>query len=398
MLGLDGFANMSYKSTPKAVIARDKILSWIQAGRYSPGQKLPSERSIGDELGLNHITVRQGLKELSKAGLVMKRPRVGNFVAEIRNQHLATRISILFPDYMFSSDPVQREQSHEELQEVIACHPVPGVVISGVFQILSQRKYSIAPLYYKKGRCWLDSGEIAVERDARGIILWPDSTIQPQEIEKMLEKNLKVVLLRNAPQLKPLGLFYVDCDFGMAMSQILDKFLKLGHRKIMIVRYTARPDAEVLDGIVSHHFEAGGIKDFEKYIFNIPNRDSKPDYSILDDIFDLGEDFPTAVVVPDEYTAWELFCRCYRKNIKIPEDLSVASLENSSPHVFPVKLSAPDSITLNLRTAKLAAQKLSSLLNGEELIERCAYLRCDVIFTKSVAAPRTKSLSISLKQ
>jgi DNA-binding FadR family transcriptional regulator len=42
----------------------------ILAGRYAPGDALPSERQLSDELGASRHAVREGLKRLQQAGLV----------------------------------------------------------------------------------------------------------------------------------------------------------------------------------------------------------------------------------------------------------------------------------------------------------------------------------------
>ncbi len=375
---------MASTLTPKSIVARDKVLSWIHSGRFAPGEKLPSEQSIGQELGVNHITVRRGLEDLSNAGLVIKRPRVGNFVAEISNQQLVTRIYVLFPDYMSSFLPAGEEGSGEVRR---ATHPVPGIILSQLCQAFSQRKYSITPLFYSPNRFWVDSGAVAVERDAKGVIFYPSHTVKAEEIERILDAGIKVVLLREAPQLRHLGLFYIEQDHGTALSQILDKLLKLGHRNIAMVRFTERPDAQVLDDIATHYFKSAGITDYEKNNFDLSNRDPA-DYGALDKIFDRGENFPTAVVVPDGYVAWEFFSRCYERNIRIPRDISIAALANSNPHVLPFGLSAPDSVAGHIRSANFVADKLSCLLDGEELVERCMHLKNDVVFTKSISSPR----------
>jgi len=53
----------------------------IAAGRYRPGQKLPTEAELSTRFGVNRHTVRRALSDLSDSGLVRTRRGAGAFVA-----------------------------------------------------------------------------------------------------------------------------------------------------------------------------------------------------------------------------------------------------------------------------------------------------------------------------
>ncbi len=53
----------------------------IADGTYAPGDKLPSETRIADELGVNRLTVRRAIEELARAGAVESRQGSGTFVS-----------------------------------------------------------------------------------------------------------------------------------------------------------------------------------------------------------------------------------------------------------------------------------------------------------------------------
>jgi GntR family phosphonate transport system transcriptional regulator len=53
----------------------------ISEGRYTPGDKLPSEAALADRFGVNRHTVRHALSQLVKEGLVRTRRGAGAFVA-----------------------------------------------------------------------------------------------------------------------------------------------------------------------------------------------------------------------------------------------------------------------------------------------------------------------------
>ena len=53
----------------------------IAAGKYRPGDKLPSEAELMYEFGVSRITVRSAVKELEESGLVVRARGKGTFVS-----------------------------------------------------------------------------------------------------------------------------------------------------------------------------------------------------------------------------------------------------------------------------------------------------------------------------
>ena len=64
----------------------------IRAGTYRPGQALPSERTLSDELGVSRVTARKAIERLVELGLVMRRRGSGNYIAPKLDQPL-TRLT-----------------------------------------------------------------------------------------------------------------------------------------------------------------------------------------------------------------------------------------------------------------------------------------------------------------
>ena len=56
------------------------IAASITDGRYTPGQKLPSERELADELGVSRPTIRDAMIALEFQGLVEARQGSGVYV------------------------------------------------------------------------------------------------------------------------------------------------------------------------------------------------------------------------------------------------------------------------------------------------------------------------------
>jgi len=67
--------------TPIWKAIADALRSDLAEGRYSPGDKLPTEAALANRFGVNRHTVRHGISVLVEEGLVRTRRGAGAFVA-----------------------------------------------------------------------------------------------------------------------------------------------------------------------------------------------------------------------------------------------------------------------------------------------------------------------------
>jgi GntR family transcriptional regulator len=68
-------------SLPKYLQLREWLREMIKKGRYSIGERLPSEMALSRMFGINRNTVRQALLQLLDDGLIVKKNGVGTFVS-----------------------------------------------------------------------------------------------------------------------------------------------------------------------------------------------------------------------------------------------------------------------------------------------------------------------------
>ena len=61
---------------------KDSILQKIKSGDWAPGEKVPSEHTLVQELGVSRMTVHRALRELTQMGHLERVHGVGTFVAE----------------------------------------------------------------------------------------------------------------------------------------------------------------------------------------------------------------------------------------------------------------------------------------------------------------------------
>ncbi len=71
----------------KTATAESTIRGWIASGTYQPGDKIPSERTLAEELGIGRTTVRLILVRLVAEGTLQARHGSGYFVPESKREN-----------------------------------------------------------------------------------------------------------------------------------------------------------------------------------------------------------------------------------------------------------------------------------------------------------------------
>jgi GntR family histidine utilization transcriptional repressor len=69
--------------SPQYLKVKTHLREGMASGRWSPGDRLPSEAELVAEFGLSRMTVNRALRELEQEGLVERVQGVGSFVAQL---------------------------------------------------------------------------------------------------------------------------------------------------------------------------------------------------------------------------------------------------------------------------------------------------------------------------
>ena len=99
----------------------EAIRERIRSGELSPGDRLPSERELCNELGLSRGTVRQSLSTLIAEGLVYTRRGKGNFVAA----HKIEQALLSFPSLVLNL----RRGGHKVVTRPLGIFTVPASAV-----------------------------------------------------------------------------------------------------------------------------------------------------------------------------------------------------------------------------------------------------------------------------
>ena len=126
---------------------RQAVQNLIDRGVLQPGQALPSERDLCQQLSLSRVTVRRALAGLVEAGLLTQRHGAGSFVAE-RIQRSFSRLTSFTDDLRERglnprSEFFDRSVGEVTPDEAMALNLSPG---SGVVRIHRVRFGGDAPL------------------------------------------------------------------------------------------------------------------------------------------------------------------------------------------------------------------------------------------------------------
>ncbi len=66
---------------PAYVQIREALREEITSGRLTPGERIPPEKTLAERHGVSRMTLRHGLADLIREGLLVRRRGVGTFVA-----------------------------------------------------------------------------------------------------------------------------------------------------------------------------------------------------------------------------------------------------------------------------------------------------------------------------
>lgn len=358
----------SSNSKLKFSSARDKILAWIQSGQFPSGSRLPSERELANQLSIDHRTVRRGLADLVASGLIVKRPRVGNFVRDIVAPEMLTQVGLVLPDYLLHSE---RE------------HPAAALIQKGANRVLDHADHAITSLWYHRDRFWEDVGQKIVARRIRGVLVYMSSSESVAlGLKRLVHAGVRVACIDHRPFLEGLDVFSVDIRPTLALRQLVEGLVLRGHRRIAVAYYlpwNLLDDAKkTLSEISAQH----GLGDPENMLVPIPSDGYHAKNETLDVLLETSNR-PTVIVAPDEFVVSYLFRQCHRRKITVPQDLSIAALLDNAPHSHPIPVTAPEA--LMLRATEIAAKQLDLMLRGKQCPESYIRLRSRIQWTQSVA-------------
>ncbi len=296
----------------------NQIISEIKDGRYTLGQKLPSENMLCIKYKISRQTVRNALEKLEKEGFIERRKGKGSFVtfdcsAEIPDRKKIIGVSLSFLDnYIFPS------------------------VLIGIEETLQKAGYGILlGLGHNRAQNEADFLRKALSENVSGIIMEgvKSSFPNPNEAyyQELKRQKIPVVFVNNYYSNVESPTIVVD---DAALTQDITQLLiDHGHRKIAGVfkfddiqgprRYCGYAKA-LLDN---------DIDLCEDYIGWYDTTSSESSNQKLNEFLDqysaLVSNWCTAIVCYNDLIAGKITKRLRKLGKRVPEDISIVGFDNS---------------------------------------------------------------------
>ncbi len=338
---------------PKYKIIADTLKNEIINDIYNDKMLLPTEQILCERFEASRQTIRQALSVLASEGLIEKRQGSGSHICDL-NSYGAKSLKVIavvttyISDYIFPS--ILRE-----IENVLSANSCTPLLFATQNQVSNERKIL-------KNLLSLDNLDgILVEGTKSGI---PNPNIDLYK--KLIEKNIPIVFLHsNYPELSEC---YSVLDDNYAGGQILVSYLyNKGHRKIAGIFKN--------DDIQGHKRYAGYINtlrdldlafdDNQVFWYNTEFKNKLiSDNTGIENIMNILNDC-TAVICYNDEIASRLVNHLIKKGVKIPQDISIVSFDNS--HYSELSIPRITSLSHGIQNIGLISAKLMiKLLNGEK--------------------------------
>jgi GntR family transcriptional regulator of arabinose operon len=342
------YGNCAMSSVKWKQIAHD-IRARIECGELPPGTPLPSESELAEQYGVCRVTAHRAMSELQRLGLVMRKRKVGTFVAEPPPAK-PVLVAAVFP---FMHDYPQVEYLRG-IRSALPDH-------YNLLLCETRNDPHLEAQYLRR-----------MHHEADGIICYP--TCDPKNkslLHRILDTGKPVVCVDRHPQGIPCDVVMTD-NYQSALTG-LHYLAENGHRAI--AHFT---DNALYVSSIRERYEAYlqvmrelGWDDVQPLVRLFPMHESvKLDYlaqAVHDALFTLmHQPNPiSAVFCLHDYYMVAVLEACDRIGISVPEDLEVLSFADAPPLMTRVTRSVHRLVQQVYEMGRTAAIRLQRRINGE---------------------------------
>lgn len=294
-----------------------EIVNWIQeqiaAGKFVPGQKLYSENKLTDMFHVSRQTVRHAISVLEKDGILDRKRGSGTYISNhIQRNHMdRKRISVVttyVDGYIFPK------------------------VIQGIENALFENGYSVQIAFTNNqiGRERTILEDILRRDEIAGLIIETTKSGIPNPnltlYEEFRKRGIPVIFINSYYPL--LAMPHVSLNDKMAGVKATEHLLEMGHRKIGGIfklddgqghmRYFGYLEALQKAGIEASDYDIVWIDTVSM------NRLHECKSQILNRLKNC-----TALICYNDQVAMGVMDILKQENIRVPEDISIVSIDNS---------------------------------------------------------------------
>ena len=293
---------------------RSQLLGEIAIGRFRPGDILPSENQLAEQMQVSRTTVRQTLGDLEREGMVRRVQGKGTFVAERPNEQAAARtasFALIVPDVATGYYPTLVSGFDRAANE--AGRPI--VVCNSNNDIDKQANYLMR----------------LIDQGVAGVLLNPSThSVTPSyQVRLMQDAGIPMVLLhRGVPEVTAPVLELPTQEIGRRAARLM---LDAGHRRVAFLashRYVASVGME--EGFREALASAGIDLPADWVDYGAMPSFTSKDFQAYEQYLEqllakllVGPGRPTAIFVSFDTTAEMVYLIASRMGLRVPEDLSI---------------------------------------------------------------------------
>lgn len=309
----------------------------IESGHYAPGDWLPTERSLAQNLGVDRRVVRSAINDLVRDGLVEHRPhcrpvirrRIEDAVPADTTDDVEQSVSEFSSDsassgfvalIMFPGGPLEQHRTSQQR------------IFWGMNQALAEAGYHA--VFLSTGQFGSEEENAAneamqlryvLERGFGGVVLYPYAYRRNQALVEEVRRRVPVVTIDR--RLTALETDFVSIDNRQAVFDMTMHLVAQGHRRIAYV--TKCEQLRSVQDRTQGYMDAVREADIPETILTIPSRDRDTPWTVTDAVFRLpAEERPTAAVVFNDYTALDLMHHLQHLGLTVPQDVALAGFDN----------------------------------------------------------------------
>lgn len=297
-------------SAPKYAQLRDQLAEAIGSGRLSPGDKLPPEGILSEQLGISRNTVRQAIAELIQLGLVVRRHGSGTFVCGGGASRRPARtgqsrtVGVLVRDIRSVSDVYP--EIIRGIEDVCAEHDCHVLLGNTDDQVEKMSRYIAR---------FLSAG-------VRGAIISPLAR-HPASLkmyQQLIDAGIATILINRT--IAGLDLPAVVCDDVLGGYLATKHLLGRGHRRIAAVFPAPYATVRARERGYRKAMAEAGIQVENGYVQFACVDDASSAQSLADALLELGEP-PTAVFAFTDELAAQVYEALAERGIRVPEDVGI---------------------------------------------------------------------------
>jgi GntR family transcriptional regulator of arabinose operon len=329
-----------------------KLVEWVKAqvesGEINPGEKLNSENELTEMFQISRQTVRRAIDELEEEGIIERRQGSGTYISNVfkRKTDHTMNIAVVttyVDDYIFPS------------------------IIKGMEQVISDAGYTlqIAFTHNSVEKEYSVIKNILDRNMADGIIIEPTkSGIPNPNVElynKIIAKDIPTIFFNSYyPEINLPYVVLDDKETGYKAARYL---IDAGHIRIAgIFKSDDKQGHLRYAGYVKALTEAG-LRLYDENVLWIDTEDLRSLSMEAKRVLKRLKDC-TGCVCYNDLAAQELVKICSKHEIRIPEDLSIVSIDNSD---IAANCKVPLTSLSHPKTelGKMAASNLIKMIRGE---------------------------------